>query len=248
LEEKAHEEERTKAAERRQKKKERKASKKKKHKPASAEDVVAEEHEDELHEEEEELEEEEEDVLPDLEAVKSRMQKNIDSFAEYLRRIRGATPTVELFDDVVVEVYGSRTPLKAVAQVVIGDPPVRAEATCFDPGTAKQVASAIAMHLELNPSTGEGGVVTIPLPRVSLEVRQGTAAGLKKRAESYKQRIRKVRAAAMGPVKQGVAGKLEHVSKDDAFRLQQEIEAATESAIHTIQKLTEEKHTQIMEG
>ena len=65
-----------------------------------------------------------------------------------------------------------------------------------------------APGLGLNPSIEEGAV-RIPLPRVSMETRQATAAALAKRAEAGRQRIRGARRRVLTTVKQGVAGKLE---------------------------------------
>jgi ribosome recycling factor len=133
----------------------------------------------------------------------------------------------------------------SVAQVVIVEHTL-ATATCFDPSVTKAVQTALYQQLELNASISEDGVLRIPLPKVSMETRQKTAAVLQKRAESVRQRIRKVRRKALSTVKQGVAGKLEGISKDDAFRVQQEIEAIVEEVIQTLNKAAEEKHDSIM--
>lgn len=189
-------------------------------------------------------------VLPDVKEVKKRMEKHIDAYKGYLKSVRGGEPTPELFDDIIVQdAYGKgtgSTPLKAVAQVVVSSPTL-ATATCFDPATAKAVSNAIRDKLELNPQQEEGGVVSIPMPRVSLESRQQTARNVNKRTELYRQRIRKVRQSAMDVVKQGVAGKLEGISKDDAFRVQQEIEDVTTEEIAELNDIAEKKQNEIMQ-
>lgn len=255
LDEMAHEKQHEEAVERRKKKKNKTMARKGK-KGASHhhdEDVAAatdeaegfdEYHEDEYHEEDHH--EEDETVLPDPVQVKQRMKSIVDRFRESLKAIRGAEPTVELFDDVQVNAYGSKTTLQSVAQVVISSPTL-AMATCFDPAVAKDVSNAIRDHLELNPSVEEGGgVVKIPLPRVSMESRQHTAAALGKRAESYRQRIRKVRNNVLNVVKKGVNGKLEGISKDDSFRVLKEIEVATDEAIQSLNEVAEKKRDSIM--
>jgi ribosome recycling factor len=241
LDELAHEQSQKKAQERRQKKKSRKAE-------TTETASVVEQPEEELYQEDDEqLEEEEEEeqiLLPDPKQTKLKMKQIVQRFVDSLKNMRGAEPTVALFDNVQVEAYGARTSLQSVAQVVLVSPTL-ATATCFDPSLAKAVRTAVAQQLNLNPSA-EDGVVHIPLPRISLESRQKIALTLAKRAESYRQGIRQVRRKAMDVTKKGVAGKLEHVSKDDAFRVQQEIEAATEEAIHELNRAAEEKHNSIM--
>jgi ribosome recycling factor len=140
-----------------------------------------------------------------------------------------------------------------VALVVL-ESPTLAVATCYDPALAKNVCNAIQEKLELNPSIvedtagggGGGATIRIPLPRVSMETRQKTALALKKRAETHRQQIRKQRRTALDIVKQGVAGKLEGISKDDAFRVQKEIETMTDQVIDKLNEITDQKHDSIM--
>jgi ribosome recycling factor len=253
----AHDKSREEAQERRTKKKDKKATKKNKGKKDDDTHAAAvsdeQEHDDDddkddmddAHDDDDFNDEEDEELLPNPVRVKQRMQKIVERFEESLKAIRGSEPTPELFDDVLVDAYGSMAPLKSVAQVVIVTA-TQATATCFDPATAKAVSTAIRDALSLNPSIEEGGVVKIPLPRVSMETRQKTAAALGKKTESFRQRIRKVRRKALDVVKQGVAGKLEGVSKDDAFRVQKEVETLTDQVIQSLNDSAEKKHESIM--
>ena len=207
---------------------------------------------DDEEEEEEEMDEEEMDetVLPDPKEIEQNMKKHVIRFKEYLNGVRGGEPTPELFDDIsIVDAYGKGTgvtPLKAVAQVVMQSPTL-AVANCFDPATAKAVANAIREKLELtNPQVEEGGVIRIPLPRVSLESRQNTVRTVQERAEQFRKRIHQARSKAMSVVKQGVAGTLDHVSKDDAFRIQEAIEKAKDDALKEINALSDKKTGDIL--
>jgi ribosome recycling factor len=188
-------------------------------------------------------------VLPDLKQVDERMKELIDNYKDYLNTIRGGQPTPELFENLMVmNAYGDghgASPLKAYAQVVISSPTL-ATVTCYDPVTAKAVSNTIRDYLELNPQV-EGGEITVPMPRVSLETRQKTAHNVSKRTEMYRARIRKARQAAMDVIKKGVAGKLEGISKDDAFRNQKELEDLTQKRISELNALAEKKQAEIME-
>lgn len=259
LEELAHEPERKAAMERRKKKKDKAAAKKKGKKaeeaPAQSTAIVKDEEEDEYdlelelalldEEDDNNGEEPEEPSLPDEDEVEARMMAYVERFRESLKSIRGAEPTADMFDDIQVSAYGSPTPLKAVGQVVIVSPTL-AQITCFDPSVAKDVQQAIQLSLELNPQAEEGGTVNVPLPRVSMEVREQTAKQLKKKAESTKQRLRQVRRKAMDLVKKGKDGKLAGVSKDDAFSSGKEIDSITEAVMGRLQDLVDEKMDSIM--
>jgi ribosome recycling factor len=185
--------------------------------------------------------------LPDMIIVRDKMDSVVDRFKESLKSIQGAEPTADMFDDVTVQAYGASTPLNAVAQVVITSPTL-AQITCFDPSLAKDVVKAIQLTLELNPQLeeGGGGNIKVPLPRVSMEVREKLSKSAKKRAESCKQRLRGVRRKAMDIVKKGKDGKIPGVSKDDAFSSGKEIEAASEATVASIDSIVTEKIDSIM--
>jgi ribosome recycling factor len=259
LEEMAHKPEREAAQERRKKNKERSAAKRKGKKgadagpetgePSAALDEMDEEDSEDNFDFDDDFEtgegEDEEPSLPAPDDVKERMLSLVDRFQESLMSIRGSEPTPEIFDDIQVNAYGSMTPLKAVGQVVIASPTL-AQITCFDPSVANDVSKAIQLALELNPQVDEGGMVKVPPPRVSMDVRQQTAKQLKKKAESCRQRVRQVRRKAMDVVKKGKDGKLAGVSKDDAFAIAKEIEGVTESAMKSLQDMVDTKMDSIM--
>jgi len=261
LKEMAHRPEREAAQERRKKKKERKVAKKSangKQQGTEKSSVLYDDNSrnddgDDLFFDDEEDDfkggagENEEPCLPDPAAVRSKMDSVVHRLKESLKSIRGADPTAEMFDDVAVQAYGASTPLNAVAQVVITSPTL-AQITCFDPSLAKDVVKAIQLTLELNPQLeeGGGGNIKVPLPRVSMEVREKLSRSVKKRAESCKQRLRGVRRKVMEVVKKGKDGKIPGVSKDDAFSSSKDIEAMSEAAVETLNSIVAEKMDSIM--
>jgi ribosome recycling factor len=99
----------------------------------------------------------------------------------------------------------------------------------------------------LNPQKEEDGVIRIPLPRPSKELRLETVKSLHKRAEQFRMRLRNVRSKSLKVVKQGVVGHLEGISKDDAFRVQEEVEKITEDMISRLNSLSEEKEKSVMQ-
>jgi len=189
--------------------------------------------------------EEAEVMLPDTDLIKDKMMKLVDKFEESLKGIRGGEPTPELFDSIMVNAYGSMTPLQAVGQVVIASPTL-VQITCFDPSVAKEVQKSIQLAMGLNPQLEEGGLVRIPIPRPSLESRQETVKQVQKRAEGCKQRIRRVRHKVMDVIKKGKDGKLPGISKDDAFAVGKELDSVTEEAMNGIKDVVAVKTDTIM--
>ena len=95
------------------------------------------------------------DILLDAE---ERMEKAVDVFRHALTGIRTGRANPGLVDTLRVEVYGSPTPIKALASV--GAPePNQIVVRPFDPGTIKDIEKAIqASDLGLNPQS-DGRVI-----------------------------------------------------------------------------------------
>ncbi len=97
-----------------------------------------------------------------------------------------------LVDSLRVEVYGSPTPIKAIASV--GAPePTQIVIRPFDPGTLKDIEKAVqASGLGLNPQN-DGRLIRLNVPPLSTEVRRKLVARIRELTEEAKVAIRNVR-------------------------------------------------------
>ena len=102
------------------------------------------------------------DILLDAE---ERMEKAVGVFRHALTGIRTGRANPGLVDSLRVDVYGSPTPIKALASV--GAPePNQIVVRPFDPGTIKDIEKALhASGLGLNPQS-DGRVIRIIIPTV----------------------------------------------------------------------------------
>eukprot|EP01083_Nonionella_stella_P131855 400842_1 len=145
--------------------------------------------------------------------------------------IRGGEATAEMFDSVRASAYGEVVPLSSVGQVVIEDGQ-RATISCYDPSVAPDVRDAVRdmPGMNLNPYVEEGGsgVVVVPIPRASEETRKEMVKELGRQAENGRKRVRNIRRKAMDGVKKGKDGKMDGISKDDAFRVGKDVDSVTE--------------------
>src|SRR4030066_1900122 len=100
------------------------------------------------------------EILLDTEA---RMEKAIGILKKSLAGIRTGRANPGLVDSLRVEVYGSPTPIKAIASV--GAPePTQIVIRPFDPGTLKDIEKAIqASGLGFNP-INDGRVIRLTVP------------------------------------------------------------------------------------
>lgn len=207
---------------------------------------VAAEDEDEQDEEEDEEEraEEEEDIMGSAyeKKLQGRMQEVRERLSGQFARMRGATPTPELFEVARVDAYGSQQPLSAVAQVTVVSNTL-VECHCFDPDLAPRVQEALANleGLSLNPRVVEGGKLTIPFPRPSAEARDVIARAAAKAAEKAKAKVRQLRQRARDQVKK-IA---KTIAEEDLRRRNTWIDALSDDTNKALAALLDKKKSQI---
>lgn len=130
-----------------------------------------------------------EEILLDTE---ERMEKALGKLKHDLAGIRTGRANPGLVDSLRIEVYGSPTPIKALASV--GAPePTQIVIRPFDPGTLKDIEKGIqASGLGLNPQN-DGRMIRINIPPLSTEVRRKLVARIKELTEESKVAVRNVR-------------------------------------------------------
>ena len=189
-------------------------------------------------------------LMPEPDAIRSNMLAVVSSLERSFSSIRGGEATPELFDAVRVSAYGEMVPISSVGQVVIEDQR-RATISCYDPAVASDVRDAVrdmqGMNLAPYVEEGGSGVVVVPIPRVSEETRREIVKELGRQAENGRQRVRRIRRDAMDVVKRGKDGKMEGISKDDAFRVGKDIESVTEEVLSRLNDIVAKKQKSVME-
>ena len=127
-----------------------------------------------------------------IEDAKMRMDKAIEMLKKNLSGIRTGRANPGLVDSVRVDVYGSPTPIKQVAQV--GAPePTQIVIRPYDVAIIKEIEKAIvASDLGFNPQN-DGRVVRINIPPLSTDVRKKMVGRIKELSEDAKIAIRNVR-------------------------------------------------------
>lgn len=127
-----------------------------------------------------------------LEDSELRMDKAIEVLKKNLSGIRTGRANPGLVDSLRVDVYGSPTPIKQVAQV--GAPePTQIVIRPYDASIIKEIEKAIvSSDLGFNPQS-DGRVVRINIPALSTDVRKKMVSRIKDLSEEAKISIRNVR-------------------------------------------------------
>ena len=127
-----------------------------------------------------------------VEQRKEDFEKTIIHFRQEITSLRTGRATPALVEDIAVESYGTKQPMKAVASISVQD----AKTIVVDPwdrGLVKAVETAIRnSQLGINP-VNDGKVIRLPLPDLTQERRQELIKVLHQKLESARVSIRKIR-------------------------------------------------------
>ena len=124
--------------------------------------------------------------------AESRMNKAIESLDVRLSKIRTGRAQPALLDGIMVDYYGSQTPLRQVAQINVEDARTL-KLSVFDRNAIKAVEKAIQQsELGLNPVVA-GVEIRVPLPPLTEERRKELVKIVKNEVEQSKVEIRNIR-------------------------------------------------------
>ena len=182
----------------------------------------------------------EKDVIKE---TRPRMESAIDDFRRKLATIRTGRAAVSLLDTVLVDYYGTPTPLNQMASVHAPEP----QMLTVQPWDQTQIAAiekAIrSADLGLNPSN-DGKLVRIPIPPLTEERRRQLAKQIHDLAEDHRTAVRQIRREANERLKKMLKDKL--VSEDAERDALAEIQKLTDSFIAKIDELSKSKEQEIM--
>ncbi len=136
-----------------------------------------------------------------------------------------------LLDGIIVEYYGTPTPLRQLASVTVEDTRTL-KINVFDRSMSPAIEKAImASDLGLNPSSA-GADIRVPLPALTEERRKDLIKVVRGEAEQGRVSVRNVRRDANDKVKALLKEK--EISEDDDRRSQDDVQKMTDAAIKKI--------------
>src|SRR6266436_7038550 len=170
----------------------------------------------------------EKDVIKE---TKPRMEAAIDDVRRKLATVRTGRAAVSLLDAVIVDYYGTPTPLNQMASVHAPEPQMLTVQP-WDPTQIGNVEKAIrAADLGLNPSN-DGKLVRIPIPPLTEERRKQLAKQVHEIAEHGRTAIRLERRDANEGFKKLLKDKT--ISEDEEKRALDQVQKATDQHIKQI--------------
>ncbi len=174
----------------------------------------------------------------------ARMEKTLDTLKNDFGGLRAGRAHASLLDNIMVEAYGSLSPISQVGTISVPDARTLS-VSVWDRGLAKSVEKALReSDLGLNP-VSDGQLIRIPIPPLSEERRKELVKIAGKYAEQNKVAIRNIRRDALDEVKKLKKDNL--ISEDDEKRYSNEIQKLTDDATKKIDDLLDQKEKDILQ-
>jgi ribosome recycling factor len=172
------------------------------------------------------------------------MQKAVEALGSAFGRIRTGRAHPSILDGVMVDYYGSMTPLSQVANVSVDDARTLS-VTPWEKNLVPDIEKAIMKSdLGLNPSTA-GTVIRLPMPMLTEETRKVFIKQARAEAESSRVSIRNFRRDAISNVKDLLKDK--EISEDDDRRAQDDVQKLTDKYVAKVDELLAVKEVDLME-
>jgi len=173
-----------------------------------------------------------------------KMNKAVDVAKEDFAAIRTGRAHPSMFAKIMVDYYGTATPLSQLATVQVPEARL-ALITPYDKGATSSIEKAIReSDLGVNPG-GDGNVIRVNFPQLTEERRKEFIKVAKAKAEDSRVAIRAIRRHAKESME-----KLEKdgsIGKDDLTRGEKELEKITSDHVNKIDELLKHKETELLE-
>lgn len=175
--------------------------------------------------------------------IEQRMQRCIDAFQQNIAKVRTGRAHPSLLESITVDYYGSRTPLRQLANIVAEDSRTLA-LTLYDRNLTTAVERAIlTSDLGVNPRVA-GSVIRIPLPPLTEERRRALVKQVRAEAEQSRVALRNLRRVANEMLK--TALKERQLSEDQERQQQQIIQKLTDKMVEKVEGFLQAKEQELL--
>ena len=180
------------------------------------------------------------DVLAE---AKDKMAKSVEAAKDDFANVRTGRANPALFQKLMVDYYGSPTPLGQLA--TMNNPEARMLViTPFDKSALKDIEKAIAAAHHLGASVGnDGTIIRAVLPELTEDRRKEYVKLVKSKGEDAKVSVRNIRRR----IKDDLDALKGEVGDDELARAEKELEAITKSHSDAIDDALKKKEAELLE-
>ncbi|KKP94785.1 MAG: Ribosome-recycling factor [Candidatus Moranbacteria bacterium GW2011_GWE1_36_7] len=174
---------------------------------------------------------------------KEDLEKSIEHFKNEASKIRTGRANPSLVEDLLVDYYGAKTPLKQIASINTPEPRT-ISIQPWDRGALAAIEGAIrSSDLNLNPMN-DGILVRINIPMLTEDRRREMVKALNQKAEEGRIAVRSIREEILKEIKD--AQKAGEISEDDEFAGKEKLQIVVDEYNKKIEELRAKKEVEIM--
>jgi len=179
-----------------------------------------------------------------IEDARKEMDKTVEAFRHELARVRTGRASTALVENLQVNYYGAKTPLRQLAGLSAPEPRLIV-ITPYDKGAMHEIEKAIqASDLGLMPMN-DGKLIRIPIPELTEERRKDLVKHVRKIGEEFRVGIRNHRRDANDMLKE--MHKEKQATEDEMRTGEAKVQQYTTEFIEKIDKVLTAKEAEIME-
>jgi ribosome recycling factor len=180
------------------------------------------------------------DVLAE---AREKMQKSLEAAKDDFANVRTGRANPALFQKIMVDYYGTATPLGQLAGMVNSEARVLV-VTPYDKSALKEIERAIVNAPNLGANVGnDGTIVRVTLPELTEERRREFVKIVRSKAEDSRVSVRNIRRKA----KDELDALKTEVGDDEVARSEKELEATTKATIDAIDEALKKKEAELLE-
>jgi len=183
------------------------------------------------------------EFMLDTDDLERRMNGAIASLRTEFASLRTGRASASMLEPVMVDAYGSMTPINQVGTVNVPEPRM-VTINVWDKGLVGKVEKAIRESgLGINPQLN-GTIIMLPIPELNEERRRELTKVAGGYAEHARVAIRNVRQDGMQQIKKA---KADGMSEDDQKLWEDEVQSLTNDHIKKVDEMLENKQEEIMQ-
>lgn len=180
-----------------------------------------------------------------IDSAKKQMDKTFDHYKNQITKVRTGRASASILDGVVVDYYGSPTPLNQTANISVPDARTIV-INPYDKGILQSIEKSIHQaDLGFNPQN-DGVIIRINVPPLTEERRKEFVKLSKKYAEEGKIAIRNIRRELMDDFKKGEKDK--SITEDERKKGEEQLQKVTDDFVSKLDKTVLEKEKELMEN
>ena len=179
-----------------------------------------------------------------INSSEDKLKKSLDALKKDYGTLRAGRATPSLLDKVMVDYYGTPTPVNQMANVTIPEPRI-IMIKPYDKGSLKEIEKAIQKSdLGLNPNS-DGVAIRLTIPQPTQERRKELVKVVSKKAEEAKVAMRNIRRDANDAIKK--LEKDKKITEDDRKDAQDKVQKLLDKYIKLVDSTKATKEKEVME-